>query len=187
MFCAGRQLGRDSRNGDGFNGALIPSVTVTVKDVDKETTITYVTNSAGFYDTGSIPEDHYLITFTKEGFESYVRGPITLELATVTIDAKLPVGKISQEVVVNTDVAMLSTESGAQEGVLEADSMVQLPQVGGLNGGGADWENFIILLPGASGAPENSSNNLTAAWPLQSMATCPLPACCRMAPRRRCP
>jgi hypothetical protein len=143
-------------------GALIPSVTVTVKDVDKETTITYVTNSAGFYDTGSIPEDHYLITFTKEGFESYVRGPITLELATVTIDAKLPVGKISQEVVVNTDVAMLSTESGAQEGVLEADSMVQLPQVGGLNGGGADWENFIILLPGASGAPENSSNNLTA-------------------------
>jgi hypothetical protein len=143
-------------------GALIPGVTVTVKDVDKETTTTYVTNNAGLFDTGAIVEDHYLLTFTKDGFETYVRGPINLEQATVTIDAKLQVGKISQQVVVNTDVAMLSTESGAQEGVMEADTIVNLPQVGGLNGGGADWENFIILLPGSSGAPENSSNNLTA-------------------------
>jgi len=65
MFCAGRQLGRDSRNGDGFNGALIP-VSRYCEDVDKETTITYVT-TARILRYRSIPEDHYLITFTKEG------------------------------------------------------------------------------------------------------------------------
>ena len=143
-------------------GAVIPGVTVTVKDVDKETTSTYVTDAAGLYDTGAIVEDHYLITFTKEGFESFVRGPITLELGVVTVNATLPVGKATTQIVVNTDVPMLSTESGAQEGVMEADTIVNLPQVGGLNGGGADWENFIILLPGSSGAPENASNGLTS-------------------------
>ncbi|MGA7857244.1 MAG: carboxypeptidase-like regulatory domain-containing protein, partial [Terracidiphilus sp.] len=33
-------------------GALIPGATVTVKDVDKDVTSTYETNSAGLYDTG---------------------------------------------------------------------------------------------------------------------------------------
>jgi len=143
-------------------GALIPGATVTVKDVDKDVTSVYVSDSAGLYDTGAIVEDHYLLTFTKDGFETYVRGPITLALGVVTIDAKMQVGKISQQVVVTTDVAMLSTESGAQEGTMEADTIVNLPQVGGQNGGGADWENFIILMPGTAGSPENSSNNLTS-------------------------
>ncbi len=143
-------------------GALIPGATVTVKDVDKDTTSVYETNSAGLYDTGAIVEDHYLLTFTKDGFETYVRGPVNLELGIITVNATLPVGKATQQVVVTTDVPMLTTESGAQEGVMEADTMVNLPQVGGQNGGGADWENFIILLPGSSGAPENASNNLSS-------------------------
>ena len=168
IFGSGASFAQNTNSGDirgtvtDATGALIPGVTVTVKDVDKETASVYVTDGAGLYDTGAIVEDHYLITFTKEGFETFVRGPITLELGIVTVNAQLPVGKASQEVVVTTDVPMLSTESGAQEGVMEADTIVNLPQVGGLNGGGADWENFIILLPGSSGAPENSSNNLTA-------------------------
>src|SRR5580658_3039080 len=143
-------------------GAVVPGVTVTVTDVDKGVVRTYVTDAAGLYDTGAIPEDHYLVKFSRDGFESYVRGPVTVAVGIQTVDANLQVGQVSQQVVVTTDVAMLNTESGAQEGVMEADTIVNLPQVGGLNGGGADWENFIILLPGSSGAPENASNNLSA-------------------------
>ncbi len=97
-------------------GAMVPGVTVNVRDVDKDVTRTYVTDSAGLYDTGAIPEDHYLLTFTKEGFQSYVRGPVTVTLGVQGINAILQVGKVSQQVVVNTDVPMLETESGAQEG-----------------------------------------------------------------------
>jgi len=143
-------------------GAVVPGVTVTVTDVDKGVVRTYLTDAAGLYDTGAIPEDHYLVKFSREGFETYVRGPVTVAVGIQTVDAILQVGQVSQQVVVTTDVAMLNTESGAQEGVMEADTIVNLPQVGGLNGGGADWENFIILMPGSSGAPENSSNNLTS-------------------------
>ncbi len=141
-------------------GAVIPGVTVSIRDVDKDVTRTYVTNSAGLYDTGPIGLDHYVLTFSKEGFESYVRGPVTVSVGIATVDASMQIGKVSQQVTVTTDVAMLQTESGAQEGSFQSDTMTELPQVGSQNGGGADWENFIVLMPGASGAPENSSNAL---------------------------
>ena len=168
VFGGGVCLAQNTSSGDlrgtvtDSTGAVVPGVTVSVRDVDKDVTRTYVTNGAGLYDTGAIGLDHYILTFSKDGFQSYVRGPVTVSLGIETVDATLQVGKVSQQVVVSTDVAMLETESGAQEGVLEADTIVNLPQVGGLNGGGADWENFIILMPGSSGAPENSSNNLTS-------------------------
>ena len=55
--------------------------------------------------------------------------------------------------VVNTDIPLLSTESGEQSTTLESKTMAQLPQVT------EDWENFIILLPGASGASSASQGD----------------------------
>jgi hypothetical protein len=139
------------------SGAVIPGTTVTVTDVDKDVTRTYTTNSAGVFDTGSIVADHYKLTFTRPGFTSLVRGPITLAVGTTTLDAKLAVGSETQKVVVTTDIPLLNTSDGAITATLNSKTMEKLPQVG------ADWENFVVLLPGASGSPEqpngiNSSN-----------------------------
>ena len=65
------------------SGAIIPGATVEVKDVDKGQVHTYTTDGAGLYDTGSIVPDHYLITVSRDGFQTYVRGPITLDVSTV--------------------------------------------------------------------------------------------------------
>lgn len=134
-------------------GAVIPDATVTVKDVDKDVIRIFKTDPAGLFDTGPIVPDHYLLTFTKEGFKSFVRGPITLGVGIETVNAQLTVGAASQEVVVSTDLPLLTTESGAIEGSLQASTMADLPQ-----SNGATWENFVILMPGAAGTPENSSN-----------------------------
>src|SRR3984957_13174341 len=109
-------------------GAVIPGVTVTVKDVDKGVVKTFTTNGGGLYDTGSIVPDHYVITFTKDGFTPFERGPITLDVSTQTINGQLNVGSTTQSVVVNTDVPLLTTETGAQEATLTSDVMAQLPQ-----------------------------------------------------------
>ena len=132
------------------SGAVIPGSTVQITDVDKGVTRTYTTDGAGLYDTGSIVPDHYLITVTKEGFGPYVRGPITLDVSTQTVNAQLKVGS-TQKVVVTTDVPLLTTETGSQEATLSSETMAKLPQTG------ADWQNFIWLMPGASGAPEQNS------------------------------
>jgi len=77
------------------SGAVVPGVTVTVHDVDKNVTNTYTTNDRGLYDTGSIVADHYIVTFTKAGFTTYVRGPVTLQVGTSSVDAVLTVGATS--------------------------------------------------------------------------------------------
>ncbi len=126
------------------SGAIIPGATVKVDDVDKGISHTYTTDGAGVYDTGSLVPDHYMITVTAPGFQTYVRGPITLMVATVAVDAALAVGTAQQQVIVKTDVPLLQTETGAQSTTLESKQLLQLPQVG------ADWQNFVALLPGAS-------------------------------------
>ena len=168
-------------------GAIVPGVTVTVTDIDKGVTRTYTTDSAGLYDTGPIPEDHYKVSFSKDGFETLVRGPVTVTLGIWTVNGEMKVGAVSQQIVVTSDVQMLQTESGAQENTLNASYMDELPQYGSQNGGGADWENFIVLMPGAAGAPESSSSalnpgtvasingNLPFASVLQDGATTTLP------------
>jgi hypothetical protein len=142
-------------------GAVIPGVTVVVKDVDKGDEHTFTTDAAGLYDTGPIVADHYLLTFTKEGFQTYIRGPITLQVGTDTVNAQLAVGASTEQVVVKTDLPLLETEAGSQEATLSSHTMAELPQVG------ADWQNFVILLPGAAGTPENS----TAALPTGQVAS----------------
>jgi hypothetical protein len=139
------------------SGAIIPGATVEVKDVDKGQVHTYTTDGAGLYDTGSIVPDHYLITVSRDGFQTYVRGPITLDVSTVVIDAALSIGTTAQQVIVNTDVALLQTDSGAQSATLDSKQLLQLPQVG------ADWQNFVTLLPGASTTVENNRGGQAAA------------------------
>ena len=165
MFGSGVCFGQSTNAGDirgtvtDSSGALIPGVTVSVLNVDTGISKDFVTNQDGLYDTSSIVAGNYRITFSKDGFEKLVRGPITLQVGFTTVNAELKVGAMSQEVTVSADVPLLKTETSEQSTTLEAKSMEQLPQVAG--GSGVSWENFMVLLPGATGTPgsnQGSSN-----------------------------
>src|SRR5579872_746102 len=138
-------------------GALVPGTTVTVVNVDTGVTHTFVTNDDGLYDTNSIVAGRYTLTFTKDGFSKMVRGPVSVEVGFTTVNAQLKVGAASQEVTVTSDVPLLKTETSEQSTTLEAKSMEQLPQVA--SGSGVSWENFMILLPGATGTPNGSQGS----------------------------
>jgi len=64
-------------------GALAPGVTVTVLNVNTGISKNYVTNQDGLYDTSSIVAGSYTLTFTKQGFNSLVRGPVTIEVGSL--------------------------------------------------------------------------------------------------------
>ena len=101
------------------SGALIPGVTVTVTDVDTGVAKSFTTNDAGLYDTNSIVEGSYTVTFSKDGFERLVRGPVTIQLGFTTVNGELKVGAETQEVTVTSDVPLLKTESSEQSTTLE--------------------------------------------------------------------
>jgi hypothetical protein len=131
-------------------GAAIPGTKVTVLNIDTGITKDYITNGAGVYDTSSIVAGSYKITFSRDGFTQLVRPSITIQVGPTTINAQLAVGTVSTQVVVNTDVPLLNTESGAISTTLTAETLAQLPQVGQI---GQDWSSFNILQAGAAGAP----------------------------------
>ncbi|MHB2007899.1 MAG: outer membrane beta-barrel protein [Acidobacteriaceae bacterium] len=158
-MCASLALAQNTNSGvirgtaTDASGAVVPGVTVTVLDVDKNVTRTFVTDGAGLFDTGSIVPDHYLLTFTKDGFGTYERGPITLEVGTTTVDGHLKVGATAQKIVVTTDVPLLTTETASQSSTFEAKTLLDLPNVG------ANWFEVVPLLPGVSTV--NLQYNLT--------------------------
>jgi hypothetical protein len=135
------------------SGALIPGVTVTVTNVDTGVMRTFVTNDSGIYDTDSIVTGNYTLTFSKEGFQKVVRGPVTVQVGFTSVNADLRVGSIAEEVTVTSDVPLLQTETSEQSTTFTSKSMVALPQVT------QDWENFTILLPGAAGCADLNNNS----------------------------
>ena len=127
-------------------GALLPGVTVTITNNATGVTKVLTTNSDGLYDTSSIVVGNYRLVFEHEGFEKFERSNVNLEVGTSTVNAQLSIGSTNQSIVVNTDIPLLTTESGSQSTTLEAKAMAVLPNVG------QDWENFAILIPGSSGS-----------------------------------
>jgi hypothetical protein len=147
-------FGQSTNSGDirgiatDATGSAIPDATVTVENLEKGITSSYTTNGAGLFDTGPIITGPYKITFTKDGFAPFVRSGVNLQVGTITINAALGVGGVSQEVVVTTDVPLIKTETGEQSTTLDAVEMQHRPNVG------QDWQNFIKFLPGTTGTSQ---------------------------------
>ena len=162
VFGSGACLAQSTNAGDirgsvtDASGALIPGVKVTVLNVDTGVANEYTTNNSGLYDTNSIIPGHYQITFTRDGFDVLVRGPITLEVGFTTVNGQLKIGSTNEQITVTSDVPLLTTENGEQTTVLDAKSMDELPQVT------PNWESFVILLPGAAGTSSSSPGQQAA-------------------------
>ncbi len=160
-LCASAAFGQATNSADitgtvtDATGAVIPGVTVTVTDVDKNIKHVYVTNDSGLYDTGPIvPEDHYTIVFKKDGFSTLQRGPMLLQVGRVGMNVQMAVGKTTQQVVVNESAPLLQTTSSELSSTLPDQTLQQLPQTGT-----PDWQSFVVLLPGVSGAPQNGNSS----------------------------
>lgn len=137
------------------SGAVVQGATVTVLNVQTGVSKTLVTNQDGLYDTSSLVAGEYKLVFQKDGFETLVRGPITLMVGNTSINAELKTGSATEQVVVNTDLPLLQTDSGEQSETIESEALAQLPQTGN----GASWYNFTVLLPGFAGSASTSQGS----------------------------
>jgi Carboxypeptidase regulatory-like domain len=160
-LCSSMAFGQATNSADvtgtvtDSSGAVIPGVTITIKDIDKGQIRTIVTNGAGLYDSGPIvPNDHYTFTFSREGFSSLQRGPMLLQVGQIGLNVELTVGTTTQQVVVNENAPLLQTTSAEVSTTIPTDTLQTLPQTGN-----PDWQSFLVLLPGTSGNGGTGSAN----------------------------
>ena len=127
------------------SGAVVPGAAVSIKNVQTGVVTARTTNQSGLYDVPFLAPGNYTITFTKEGFRSFVREGIALQIETLEISATLQIGASAQEVVVNAAAPLVQTETTGQDVDFTTRAIDAAPIVG------ADWRaEMIQLIPGVN-------------------------------------
>src|SRR6266403_2500312 len=128
---------------------LLPGVNVTVTNVDTGVVRDFVTNSHSTSDSNSSLPGSYTVTFSKDGFQKLVVGPITLQIGLVSVNGDLKVGSSNQIIEVKSDAPILKTEDAQVASSLSTQQLTDLPSVDPANG----WTSLLKLLPGATSTP----------------------------------
>jgi len=84
------------------SGAVLPGVTVTVKNTDTSQSRAIVSDTAGRYRMSLLQPGHYEVTVQLQGFQTMVRSGITVTVGQqAVVDAKLSLGNVSESITVD--------------------------------------------------------------------------------------
>jgi Carboxypeptidase regulatory-like domain/TonB-dependent Receptor Plug Domain len=130
------------------SGALIPGATVTITPNGVNGSIrTIKTDAHGSYTVTNLAAGNYTITVTATGFEAYAASNVTLNVAqTISVDAKLSPGALSQTVTVQGNAVHVDTTTSAQAGTISGTQVREL-QLNNRN-----FEQLLTLQPGVVSA-----------------------------------
>ena len=145
------------------SGAPVSGISVQVTNTKTNAAYESLTNEAGKYTVPNLPIGVYKLAFRASGFKTFVRDPITLNVAQVArIDAEMQLGAVSESIEVREEAPLLQTDTPEVGTVLNSRSMTDLP----LDfSGGRYAENFAYLLtPGVGGNNYTSRINGSAAF-----------------------
>jgi outer membrane receptor protein involved in Fe transport len=131
------------------SGAVVPGATVTVTNVEKNTSTKVESNASGNYTVQNLIPDTYNISIVFSGFKSFAQSGIHLFADTsIRVDASLSAGGSSTTVQVNAnEVPELKTDHADVSTILSASDVQNLPV------GGRNFTNLQLLLPGAQLLP----------------------------------
>jgi hypothetical protein len=126
------------------SGAAIAGANVTAKDMDRGTNWKSQTNEAGIYNLPRLPIGRYQVRVEANGFQTAVHSAFDLELnQTATIDVKLTIGQVSQQVEVTSAAPVLQTQTTEVGTVMEAGAIASLPLET------RNYNQLTLLAPGA--------------------------------------
>jgi hypothetical protein len=143
-------------------GAVMPSATVVVTDVQRGISRTLAVSETGEYVAAELLPGAYKVVAQAKGFKTIERPSIVVEVATdVRVDFTLQPGDATERVIVTEEVPLLNTTSSTLGGTLDNKEINDLP----LNG--RNYENLLQLRPGVvrypgGGFSTTSTNGLRA-------------------------
>src|SRR5580704_3954623 len=124
------------------NGAVIPSATVTILNVDTGIERTLTTNAAGLYTAPFLQPGHYEVTASKSGFSKIIRKDLTLQVGqTLTVDLPLSIQTTSETVTVTGQASLVDTDKTEMSQTVTQVQQENLPIAG------RRWEGFAFLTP----------------------------------------
>jgi Carboxypeptidase regulatory-like domain/TonB dependent receptor len=162
------------------SSAVIPGVTLQVKNTDTGVVFETVSTETGTYFAPNLPPGPYSITASLPGFKTLNRTGLTLSAAqTLRVDVPLEVGTAGDNITISAEATLLKTETGDIAHNITLEQLTDLPilGIGNANAGSSGVRNpfnSTQLVPGVNytanssmiinGAPTN-----TASYRLEGM------------------
>ena len=124
-------------------GAAVAGANLKVEQVTTGYTQTGKAGSDGAYLFPSLPVGSYRLTAQMDGFDTYVQSGIVLTVGqTATQNITLQVGAVTQQVTVQENSSLVTTQSPALGQLISQENMIGLP----LNG--REAQQLVFLTPG---------------------------------------
>ncbi len=137
------------------SGAVMPGVTVTLKNIDTSIAVTAQTDSDGNYQFTNVRIGNYRISAEKTGFSTAVAESVNVTVnARQRVDLTMQPGAVTESIVITDAAQLLETDSSVRGQVVQREQIVNLP----LNG--RSYANLALLTPGVR---ESSQNGITTA------------------------
>src|SRR2546425_6010776 len=125
------------------SGAVIPGVSVTVKNVDRGTARTLITDEGGRYTAPDLTRGNYEGQGQLAGFQTEVRSGITLTVGReAVVNLALKVGQLADTVTITGEAPLVESTTAAMSSLVDERTIRDLP----LNG--RSWDNLALLQPG---------------------------------------
>ncbi|MGA2267429.1 MAG: carboxypeptidase regulatory-like domain-containing protein [Bryobacteraceae bacterium] len=110
------------------SGAAVPGATVKATNVDTEVSVTTTTATDGHYALAQVPAGRYTVTCEAAGFKKFTRSGVSLAVGDrATIDIKLEVGALTENVTVTAELAAIDTDRSVLSQLMDNKGVSQLP------------------------------------------------------------
>ena len=139
------------------SGAVLPGVTVTVRNLGTGLVRTSTTGAEGRYGLPALPPGSYEVRAELAGFKPQVRPDVALAVAeTLALNITLQVGDITIEEVVVGVTPLVNTASSELSYLVGTQAIEQLP----LNG--RNYTDLALLQPGVNAFPHRDGGSVVA-------------------------
>ncbi|MGH9800986.1 MAG: carboxypeptidase regulatory-like domain-containing protein, partial [Blastocatellia bacterium] len=134
------------------NGAVLPGVTVTLKNASTAIAVTAQTDADGNFQFSNVRIGDYRVSAEKQGFSTAVAERVNVTVnARQRIDLTMQPGAVTETVIITDAVQLLETDSSVRGQVVQRQQIVSLP----LNG--RSYANLVLLAPGVRESSQNAA------------------------------
>jgi Carboxypeptidase regulatory-like domain len=135
---------------------IVPGASVTIREMNKGTSMSYVTDDTGAYVASFLVPGTYAVEVNVAGFKKSVREGIVLQVnQRARVDITLEIGRIEETTTVVSEAPIVRTDSSEVGTVIEERAIKELP----LNG--RNFATLVYLTPGIT--PGQAGENLSGA------------------------
>lgn len=127
-------------------GAVLPGVTVTVRNTETGWNRVTTTDQRGYYRAAALPPGAYEMTVEMSGFNKEIRSGMVLTIGQeATINLTLKISSVQETVTVTGDVPLVETTKSAMGTTINRSQLDSLPIAG------RDFTQLAQLTPGVTG------------------------------------